>query len=149
MLEEMAPEIEREEAEARDALDFVEMLEKTYAEAGAKLKGARAALDKAQRDMSRAQQQRDAAERRAEAARQAAGLASATSGLNVALKAMQDSAARDLASADAAASKAKLLKPTRPEEDDPNISAALRAASGQAPTPTNLTDRLAAIRSRG
>ena len=148
MLEEMAPEIEREEAEAKDALDFVEMLEKTYAEAGAKLKGARADLDKAQRNMSRAQQQRDAAERRAEAARQAAGLASATSGLSVALKAMQDSAARDLASADAAASKAKLLKPTRPEEDDPNIAAALRAASGQAPTPTNLSDRLAAIRSR-
>ena len=109
---------------------------------------ARADLDKAQRDMSRAQQQRDTAQRRAEADRQAAGLASATSGLNVALKAMQDSAARDLASADAANSKAKLLKPTRPEEDDPNIAAALRAASGQAPTPTNLTDRLAAIRSR-
>jgi hypothetical protein len=148
MLEEMAPEVEREEAEAKDAQEFLEMLEHTYADAGAKLKRARSDLDRAQRDMSRARQQRDAAERRAEAARQAAGLASATSGLSVALKAMQDSAARDMASADAAAAKAKLLKPTKPEEDDPNIAEALRRASGQAPTPTNLTDRLAAIRSR-
>ncbi|UEM18941.1 hypothetical protein JL100_017785 [Skermanella mucosa] len=148
MLEEMAPEIEREEAEAKDAQEFLEMLEQTYADAGTKLKRARSELDRAQRDMSRAQQQREAAERRAEAARQAAGLASATSGLSVALKAMQDSAARDMASADAAASKAKLLKPTKPEEDDPNIAAALRLASGQAPAPAALSDRLAAIRAR-
>jgi chromosome segregation ATPase len=148
MLEEMAPEIEREEAEAKDAQDFLQMLEQTYADAGAKLKRARADLDRAQRDMGRAQQQREAAERRAEAARQAAGLASATSGLSVALKAMQDSAARDLASADAAASKARLLKPTKPEEEDPNIAEALRLASGKGAAPTNLSDRLAAIRSR-
>jgi hypothetical protein len=98
--------------------------------------------------MGRAQQQREAAERRAEAARQAAGLAGATSGLSVALKSMQDAAARDLASADAAASKARLLKPTKPEEEDPNIAEALRLASGKGAAPVNLSDRLAAIRGR-
>jgi flagellar biosynthesis chaperone FliJ len=148
MLEEMAPEIEREEAEAKDAQDFLQMLEQTYADAGNKLKRARADLDRAHRDMSRAQQQREAAERRAEASRQAAGLASATSGLSVALKSMQDAAARDLASADAASAKARLLKPTKPEEDDPNIAEALRLASGKGAAPVNLSDRLAAIRGR-
>jgi chromosome segregation ATPase len=148
MLEEMAPEIEREEAEAKDAQEFLQMLEQTYADAGTKLKQARSELERAQRDMSRAQQQRQFAEQRAEAARQAAGLAGATSGLSVALKSMQDAAARDLASAEAASAKARLLKPTKPEEDDPNIAEALRLASGKSPAPTNLSDRLAAIRGR-
>ena len=147
MLEEMAPEVDRETRDAEDALQFLEMLEKSYADAGGKLKQARAQLQRAERDMGRAEQQRDMAERQAEAARRAAGLASATSGLNVALKAMQDAAARDLASAEAAAAKAKLLTPTRPEQEDPNIAAALSAASGQ-PAATNLSDRLAALRAR-
>jgi chromosome segregation ATPase len=144
----MLEEIEREEAEAKDAQEFLQMLEQTYADAGTKLKQARSELERAQRDMSRAQQQRQSAEQRAEAARQAAGLAGATSGLSVALKSMQDAAARDLASAEAASAKARLLKPTKPEEDDPNIAEALRLASGKSPAPTNLSDRLAAIRGR-
>jgi hypothetical protein len=98
--------------------------------------------------MSRASQQRSVAEQRAEAARQAAGLSSATSGLGMALKAMQDAAARELAGAEAANAKARLLKPTRPEEDDPNIKAALQAATGALPAPTNIASRLEAIRAR-
>lgn len=148
MLEQMAPEIDREEQDARDARDFLDMLEKTYAEAGNKLKAARSELNRAQRDLGRAAQQREMAEQRAEAARQAAGLSGATSSLGTALKAMQDAAARDLASAEAASAKAKLLKPSKPEEDDPHIKAALDAATGATPAPTNLTDRLAALRNR-
>ena len=110
------------------------MLEKTYAEAGGKLRAGRSQLERAQRDMGRAGQQRQMAEQQAEAARRAAGLSTTTSGLNVALKAMQDAAARDLANAEAANMKAKLLKPTRPEQDDPNIAACnadrLRQAGG-------------------
>lgn len=147
MLEQMAPDIERETSEARDAEDFLQMLEKAYNDAGAKLKAAKGQLERAQRDMSRAEQQRLAAERQAEAARQAAGLSGATNSLNVALKAMQDTAARDLASADAARSKARLLTPTTPEKDDPNIAAALAAASGQRPA-GSITDRLSALRTR-
>jgi hypothetical protein len=97
--------------------------------------------------MARAGQQREMADRRADAARQAAGLTTATSGLNVALKAMQDSAARDLAAAEAASAKAKLLQPTRPEKDDPNIAAAMASATGRQ-APTSLGDRLSALRQR-
>lgn len=148
MLEQMAPDMDRERQDAQDAKSFLEMLEQTYSQAGQKLKAARSQLARAQREMGRAEQQREMAQQRAEAARQAAGLASTTSGLSVALKAMQDSAARDLAAAEAANAKAKLLKPTRPEQDDPNIAAALAAASGARPTPASLTDRLAALRQR-
>src|SRR5215472_14843101 len=106
-------------------------------------------LERAQRDMARASQQREQADRQAEAARRAAGLASQTSSLTVALKAMQDAAQKDLASADAQMSKARLLRPTRPEQDDPNIAAAMAAASGKPPVPQSLTDRLAALKALG
>ncbi|MGE0713906.1 MAG: hypothetical protein AB7P02_00580 [Alphaproteobacteria bacterium] len=148
MLEQMAPEVDREAKDAQDAQAFLEMLEKSYADAGAKLKAARSELERAQRDMARAQQHRAVADRQAEAARRAAGLASTTSGLSVALKAMKDSAERDLAAADAAAAKTSLLAPTKPEKDDPNIAAAMAVATGAAAPPRSLTERLAALKAR-
>jgi chromosome segregation ATPase len=146
MLEQMAPEIEREKSEAADAKDYLTMLEQTYAEAGGKLKTARSELERAQRDMARAALQREQADRQAEAARRAAGLTSQTNSLTVALKAMQDAAAKDLASADAQISKARLLRPTRPEQDDPHIAAALAEASGKPPAPQSLSECLAALK---
>ncbi|MGE0259348.1 MAG: hypothetical protein AB7T18_11400, partial [Alphaproteobacteria bacterium] len=125
-----------------------DMLENAYAQAGGKLKTARSELDRARRDMVRAGQQRETAERQADAARQAAGLARSTSSLNVALNAMHEAAQRDLASADAAVAKAKLLRPTRPEQDDPNIAAAMAVAAGKSPAPQSLSERLAALRAR-
>ena len=148
MLEQMAPEIDREKREAVDAKDFLEMLEQTYAEAGGKLKSARSALEQAQRDMGRAAQQRQQADRQAEAARRAAGLASTTSSLTVALKAMQDAASKDLVTADAQMSKARLLRPTAPEQDDPNIAAALAQAAGRPTADQSLSDRLAALKNK-
>lgn len=148
MLEEMTPEVDREKQDAADAKEFVDMLQGAYDQAGQKLRTARDALNRAQRDMTRAGQQREMAEQRAEAARQAAGLSGATSGLSVALKAMQDAAARDLAQAEAASAKAKLLAPTKPEKDDPNIAAAMDQAAGRLPAPTSLADRLDALRQR-
>lgn len=148
MLEQMRPDIEQETQDADDAGGFLQTLEGTYTQAGQKLKSARDALNRAQRDMNRAEQQRDVAERLAEGARQAAGLTNATSGLSIALKAMQDNAARSLATAEAANAKAKLLQPTRPEQEDPNIAAAMAAASGISATPVSLSDRLAAIQQR-
>lgn len=147
MLEEMAPEVDREKQDVVDAEGFLRSLEETYQQAGQKLKSARAELTRAQRDMGRAEQQRAMAERKADAARQAAGLAKATSGLSVALKAMQDSAARDLQEAEAANAKARLLTPTRPETEDRHIAAAMAAARGEA-APGNLSDRLAALRAK-
>jgi len=148
MLEQMAPEVDREKKDEIDARDYLAMLEKTYAEAGGKLKTARSDLERAQRNMARAAQQREQADRLAEAARRAAGLASQTSSLTVALKAMQDAAAKDLASADAQMSKARLLRPTKPEQDDPNIAAAMNAAAGKPPAPQSLSERLAALKAR-
>jgi DNA repair exonuclease SbcCD ATPase subunit len=148
MLESMAADVDREKQDAVDAADFLHSLESAYQQAGQKLKSARDELNRAQRDMGRAAQQRDMAERRAEAARQAAGLSGATSGLSVALKAMQENAARDLASAEAANAKAKLLAPTRPEQDDPNIASAMAQVQGRLPAPSNLNDRLAALRQK-
>lgn len=148
LLERMAPEVDREKKDAADAKDFLEMLEKTYAEAGGKLREGRAQLERAQRDMARAGQQRQMAEQQAEAARRAAGLTTSTSSLNVALKAMQDAAAHDLAQAEADAMKTKLLKPTQPEQEDPHIARAMQIASGQPAAPTSLSERLAAVRTR-
>lgn len=148
LLEQMASDVDREARDAVEAEEFLRMLEETYAQAGNKLKTARSDLDRAQRDMARAAQQRQVAEQRAEAARQAAGLSGATSGLSMALKAMQDTAARELANAETANAKARLLKPTKPEDEDPNIKAALQAATGALPAPTGLSDRLAAIRAK-
>ncbi|MCW2247086.1 chromosome segregation ATPase [Azospirillum fermentarium] len=147
LLEEMTPEVEREVKDAEDALSFLEMLEKNYAEAGAKLKRARSDLDRAHRDMARAEQQREVAERQAEAARRVAGLTGATSSLSVALKAMQDASAKDLAEAEAASAKAKLLTPSNPEKEDPNIAAAMAAASGK-PAASSLSERLAALKAK-
>jgi chromosome segregation ATPase len=146
MLEQMAPEVDREKKEAADAKDFLQMLEQTYAEAGGKLKTARSTLEQAQRDMGRATQQRQQAERQSEAARRAAGLASTTSSLTVALKAMQEAASKDLVEADAQLSKAKLLRPTTPEQEDPNIAAALAQAAGKPTGPQTLSERLAALK---
>ena len=148
MLEQMAPEIAREKKDEVDAKDYLEMLENTYAEAGGKLKSARSELERARRDMARAGQQREQADRQADAARRAAGLASTTSGLTVALKAMQDAAAKDSASADAQMQKARLLRPTRPEQDDPNIAAAMAAASGKPAAPQSLAERLAMLKAK-
>jgi chromosome segregation ATPase len=148
MLEQMTPDVEREAQDETEAQEFLAMLEKTYAEAGAKLRAARSQLDRAQRDMGRATQRREMAERQAEAARQAAGLSHTTNSLNVALKAMQDAAAQDLMAAEAAGAKARLLQPTQPEQDDPNIVAALAEASGARPLPQSLSDRLVALKAR-
>lgn len=148
MLEEMAPEVDRERSEAEDARSFLDQLQQAYDQAGGKLRAARSQLDRAQRDMARAEQQRDMAERRADAARQAAGLSSATSSLTVALKAMQDNAQRNLVEAESANAKARLLSPSRPEQDDPNIANAMAQVQGKLPAPTALGDRLAALRQK-
>lgn len=148
MMEKMAPDVDRETAEAKDAKEFLEQLESAYTEAGGKLKTARSELERAQRDMARAEQQRAQAERQAEVARQAAGLSQTTSSLSVALKSMRETAEKDLASADAAAAKARMLKPTKPEEDDANIAEALAQAQGKTLVQGSVSDRLAALKAR-
>lgn len=148
MLEQMTPEVEREEREAEEAAEFLTSLRETYQEAATRLKGARAELEAAQRDMKKAEMNRQRAEREAESARVAAGLSQRASGLGTALKAMREQAERDNAQASSQSMKAKLLKPTKPEQDDPDIAAALAAASGAAPAPSSVGDRLAALKAK-
>ncbi len=147
MLEEMQPEIEREQQDVVDAKSFLELLEKSYADAGGKLRTARSELERAGRDMARAEQQKQAAERQAEAARRAAGLTQATSGLGTALKTMRESAEKDRITAEAAMQKARLLAQSAPESEDKHIKAALDIAAGKPVAGlTGLGDRLAALR---
>ena len=82
------------------------------------------------------------------AMRQAAGLTNSGSSVNVALDAMHKAAERDRLKAEANDAKSALLKPTLPEQDDPNIAAALAAAKGTGAPVTSLADRLAALRSK-
>jgi chromosome segregation ATPase len=148
LLEKMTPEVDEDDKDAVSAHEFLEQLEAAYTAFGDKLKHARSDLDRAQREMERQRLTRDNAADRAEAARQAAGLSSSGSSVNVALEAMHAAAERDRVKAEANNAKAALLKPTVPEQDDPNIVAALAAAKGTGAPPTSLTDRLAALRSR-
>jgi myosin heavy subunit len=148
MLEQMAPDIEREKQDAVDAKAFLASMQETYDAAGTKLREARTELERAQRDMKRAEQQRGAAERQADAARRAAGLAQATDGLGVALKAMKEASERDRIEAEAQMAKARLLAVSNPEKADANIEAAMKAAKGGSPAIAggDLNARLAALR---
>jgi DNA repair exonuclease SbcCD ATPase subunit len=148
MLEELTPNIEREKKDAQAAQEFLESLEQSYNDAATKLKTAKADLTRAQRDMAKAGHEREMAEQRAAQAREAAGLTHSTNALNVALQAMHDAAARDQQAAAAANRKAKILAPSSPEKDDPNIAAAMAAAGGAAPTGASLADRLAALKAK-
>ena len=146
LLEKMTPEVQQDEADAKDAHDFLVQLEEAYSAFGAKLKTARADLDRAQRDMERAAMARETAQQRAEQAREAAGLAQSGSSVNVALQAMHANAEKARQAADAANAKSALLKPTSPETEDPHIAAALAAAQGKQAPAASLADRLAALK---
>ena len=54
------------------------------------------------------------------------------SSLTIAPQTRQDAAAKDLASADAQMSKARLLRRTEPKHDDRSIAATMNAAAGAA-----------------
>jgi chromosome segregation ATPase len=149
MLEEMAPDVEREKKDAQAAQEFLESLEQSYNDAAAKLKTAKADLTRAQRDMARAAHERETAEQRAEQARETAGLTHSTNAVNVALQAMHDVASRDQQAAAAAERKAKILAPSSPEKDDPNIAAAMRAAKGESAPAASVEQRLAALKAKG
>lgn len=145
-LEEMNPEIEREKQEAVEAKEMLDELEGYTKEAATALKTARSTLDKAQRDMKRAQVQAERAKQKEERVKSMSGLKKSGSGFNVALGAMQKAATEAQASADAASTRAKLLKTTSVTEDA-NIAAALAEASGET-KPTSAADRLAALRKK-
>ncbi len=116
-----------------------------YQAAGTKLRDARAELQRAQREMEAAGRRKDAAEARAQTARETAGLVGARDSVDTALKAMRDATARSKAEAATLDDKAKVLTPTDPLKDDPEVAAALREASGAKPT-ASLDDDIASLK---
>lgn len=149
MLEEMKPDVQREQDEAVDAKAFLEEVEQAYRTAGERLKGARAALEKAAKDMKRAEMQQDQAKARADRASRLAGITKSVDSLSVALTAMNDKASDMKAKAESANMKAQLLTKSDAEKDDPNIAAALAEVSGKSLPSASASDRLKALGGAG
>jgi chromosome segregation ATPase len=141
-------EVEQLKSDAAEAEAFCSQMQAAYQEAGLKLKGAKGELDRAQHDMERARREHEAAERQAEAARLAAGLAKTPDSLHVATDAMAAATAKERQAAEAARAKAQLLAPSKPEAEDPNIAAAMAAASGKPSAPATMAERLAALKAK-
>jgi|SaaInl8_200m_RNA_FD_contig_51_1222791_length_1317_multi_7_in_0_out_0_2 chromosome segregation ATPase len=148
-LEEMFPEIEREELEAKEAKEFMKELEEVAKASAAKLKNAKKVLTSAKQDMKRAEIREQRAKERQEQAARLSGLRDETDELGSALAAMKKNAENANTRAEAATMKAKLLG-TSSESEKPNdlIASAIEEA-GQGPVkPSNISDRLAALKKK-
>ena len=144
-LEEMQSDIDLEVEEADDAKELMDELGETVKMYAAKLKTARSDMRRASNAMQKAKMQEQRAEEKAKRAAQAAGLKSSAGGLSSALESMNRQAQEAQDNADAAKRKAELLGESKVEENDV-VAAAMAAASGEAPKPTSVADRLAALR---
>lgn len=142
-LEELHPEVDREEREAKEAEEYFNEVKELASITAEKLKTAKSTLERAQRDMKSAEIEKQRAEQRAAKAEQLAGLRKDSSSLGVALASMQKQAEKVRAEAAAAEMKSTLLGDMKKE--DPNIADALKAVSGEAPK-GSVSDRLAALR---
>lgn len=144
-IEGMKPQVEREQQEAVDAKAFLDEVEASVQAQAEELKGLRAKLTGTQRELERAQMNVEQANERAKIAADLAGINQKGSHINSAMSAMQNRIDALKQQADAANSRAAMLKPTKPEEDDPHIAAAMAAVTGET-KPTSLSDRLAALK---
>jgi len=144
-LESMTPDVDREKEEAVDAKEIMDELDETVKMYADKLKTARTQMRSAARNMEKAKRSEERAEMRADRAAVSAGLKANVGGLSSALESMNRQASDAQAKADAADRKAKLLGPTKLEDND-TIAAAMAAVSGDTPAPTSAKDRLAALK---
>lgn len=147
MLEQMKPDVEREQKEAEDAKAMMDELTRFVEESAEALKTARSRLEHARAEMRKAELEKERAEKRARASEVLAGIKKDSGTFNVALDAMQKKADEARIKADAANTRSQLLTPTRAENEDTNIAAAMAKASGApAPQTDSISDRLAALR---
>ena len=148
-IEGLAPEMEREIQEAKDAKDFLAQFEQAAADAARKVTTARAKLSEAARKMATAKLQKERATENAEHAAVLAGIRTGNDSLGTALSAMEKVAQKDQDAATAATLKANLLTKNMPQniENDQNVRDALGEASA-GPSVVSLTDRLAALKAR-
>ena len=147
MLEQMKPDMEREKQEAEDGKQLMDELSRFVEESAEALKQARSRLEHARTEMRRAELEKERAEKREHATEVLAGIKKDSGTFNVALDAMQKKADEARVKADAANTRSKLLTPTKAEEDDANIAAAMTQVSGKpAPNSGSISDRLAALK---
>ncbi|WP_133510600.1 hypothetical protein [Candidatus Thiosymbion oneisti] len=144
-LESMASEVQREKEEAEDAKEVMDDLEATVKLYAENLRTARSQLKAAARTMEKAKRDEERAAVKAERAARLAGLKQNSSILGSALESMNKQAAEAQARADAAKHKAELLGPTK-VEDNAIVKQALASVSGVSPTPSSISERLAALK---
>lgn len=147
-LEEMMPEIEREEEEAKEAKEFMEELEEVAKLSADKLKNAKKVLGKAMQDMKRASIREDRSKERESQAAKLAGLRNETDQLGSALSAMKKNAEESNARAEASNMKAKLIGPSKSEQTNDLIASAMKEAQGGTSKSSNVADRLAALKKK-
>lgn len=146
-LEQLKPELEREEQEAAEAKEFYDELIGLAKTSADKVKQARNILQSAQREMKRAEIEKRRAADKAAKAEKLAGLRKDAGGMGVALASMNKKAEEAKAEAAASELKAKLLAPNEVNKDS-NIEAALKAAGGGSALTlgSSVSDRLAALK---
>ena len=146
-LEEMLPEIEREEAKAKEALEYKKELDEMCQAAADKLKQARAQLTKARRDMERAKLREKRAEEKAKKAAILAGITKDVSRMSSALSTMTAEAEAANARAEAKNMKTRLLKTNNSSSD--LMEEAMKEASRSSDTQKrSAAERLAALRKK-
>ena len=144
-LEQLKPEIEREEQEDREVEAWRSELRHSFDALGRKLQQAQSELTSARRQMDMARLQKERAEEQDRQAREASGISGSISALSVALDSMNQQTAKLRAEAETLQLKAGLFQ-TEQLESDPHIAAALQTARGtQGTSARSLSDRLAAL----
>jgi len=140
--EKMAPDIEKDKANAAESEEFFNYLTDATKSAAEKLKTAREEFSHAINDMKKAQIEKQRADDTELAVKTAAGLVTDNFGTAMgAIKSMTEDAN---AKASASKNRATLLRPVTVEEDA-NIANAMQAVKGQT-QPASLADRLSALK---
>ena len=127
-LEQLKPEVAREQEEDREAEIWAGELRASFEDLAAKLKTAENDLRSAKRRMETAKLQQQRAVERDHKSSTAAGLTTAISAISVALDAMNKETARVRTESEAFELRARVMQGDRLEHD-PHIAAALDAAS--------------------
>lgn len=147
-LEEMMPEIKREEEEAKEAKIFMEELEEVAKMSAEKLTNAKKALSKAIKDMKRAEVREERSKEREEQAAKVAGLRTEADQLGSALSAMKKIAEDANSKAEASNMKAKLIAPSKSEKTNELIASAMKEADSGNNQSKSISDRLAALKKK-